>query len=282
VSGALQARIVTALLLVTGLLAALFWLPALGWKFFVAGLAGLAAWEWSGLSGFPRAARAAYAVIVAAATASLAMIAFPSQVAASAQPQVGLIGFGYLLALGFWLLLVPVWLLQKWRLEGWPASGLVGAIVLVPAALAMVHLRESSPLLLLAAMATVWIADIAAYFVGRRFGRRKLAPSVSPGKTWEGALGAAVAVVCYGMLVSAGFGQSGVRGVGGHLLFALLLLLVTAVSIIGDLFESLMKRQAGVKDSGSLLPGHGGVLDRIDSLTSTLPLVGLAALYWPR
>jgi phosphatidate cytidylyltransferase len=125
----------------------------------------------------------------------------------------------------------------------------------------------------------VWVADTAAYFVGSRFGRHKLAPAISPGKTWEGAGGAlagtlAYAVAC-GMLVS----QLKTGIVGG----AWILYLATAaglciLSILGDLFESAAKRQAAVKDSGTLLPGHGGILDRIDSATSTLPL---AALLWP-
>jgi len=123
-------------------------------------------------------------------------------------------------------------------------------------------------------MALVWIADIAAYFTGRAFGRRKLAPQISPGKTWEGAYGATVGVLVYGLAMYGLFAPS--NGVSPLLLVPVLLLL-TAVSIIGDLFESLLKRQAGIKDSSQLLPGHGGILDRIDSLTSTLPLV---TLFW--
>ena len=128
-------------------------------------------------------------------------------------------------------------------------------------------------------MAVVWVADIAAYFTGRAFGRRKLAPSISPGKTWEGAAGAAVAVLAFG------FGVLAMRGAelqGGVAVIAVVLLAWTAVSIVGDLFESLLKRQAGLKDSGNILPGHGGILDRIDSLTSTLPMVALGAVWLAR
>ena len=128
---------------------------------------------------------------------------------------------------------------------------------------------------------TWWVADIAAYFSGRRFGRHKLAPAISPGKTWEGAVGAGVGVLAFGYAVALHGGlalplQAGWPGL------APLLVAYTALSIIGDLFESLLKRQAGLKDSGTLLPGHGGILDRIDSLTSTLPLAGLAALWLAR
>jgi phosphatidate cytidylyltransferase len=128
--------------------------------------------------------------------------------------------------------------------------------------------------LLLAAMALVWVADIAAYFTGRAFGKRKLAPAISPGKTWEGVAGAVVGVMIYGAVVLNFSPLAGNVPLAAPLL-VLLLLVLTAVSVMGDLFESLLKRQAGIKDSSNLLPGHGGVLDRIDALTSTLPLAAL-------
>ena len=152
-------------------------------------------------------------------------------------------------------------------------------MILLPACLAMMQLRAFAPLFLLAVMAAVWMADISAYACGRAFGRRKLAPAISPGKTWEGAAGALGGVLLYGSAVTAAVGRMP-DGTGAWVGFGLALALLTVVSIYGDLFESLAKRQAGVKDSGTTLPGHGGVLDRIDSLTSTLPLVGLAVLLW--
>ena len=122
-------------------------------------------------------------------------------------------------------------------------------------------------------MGIVWVADSAAYFAGHRWGRRKLAPTVSPGKTWEGAAGAAVAVAVYhGLIWNFGFSQ---HMPNLAIPAAVLVAVLFPLSIIGDLFESWIKRQAGVKDSGRLLPGHGGVLDRIDALTSTLPLAAL-------
>ena len=125
-----------------------------------------------------------------------------------------------------------------------------------------------------------WVADTAAYFVGSRFGRRKLAPSVSPGKTWEGAAGAlagalAYAIICAALVPQLEAGIAGGRAWGAYLAAVAVL---CVASIVGDLFESAAKRQAGVKDSGTILPGHGGILDRIDSATSTLPL---AAVLWP-
>ncbi len=121
----------------------------------------------------------------------------------------------------------------------------------------------------------VWIADTAAYFAGRRFGRRKLAPQISPGKTWEGVAGAFAAVLIYGFAVS--FALQPAANAHDRIVMLIFILALTVLSIVGDLFESWIKRGAGAKDSGSLLPGHGGILDRIDSLTAALPF---AALYF--
>ncbi|MEI7429553.1 MAG: CDP-archaeol synthase, partial [Betaproteobacteria bacterium] len=150
-----------------------------------------------------------------------------------------------------------------------------GLVLLLPTWLALIQLKQLGALTLLAIMAIVWLADIAAYFFGRTFGRHKLAPSISPGKTWEGACGGALAVIVYGFILQ--YKLPDIFSNHPVLLFFLLAFL-SALSIIGDLFESLLKRQAGLKDSSNVLPGHGGVLDRIDSLTSTLPLVALAWL----
>jgi len=139
-----------------------------------------------------------------------------------------------------------------------------------------------SPLYLLSVMAIVWVADIGAYFAGKAFGKRKLAPSISPGKSWEGAIGGAIAVL---VLSSASvfstamydtFATHVQRSLGWGGLIAVMLLVVAA-SVVGDLFESMLKRRAGMKDSSNLLPGHGGVLDRIDALVPVLPLATLIA-----
>ncbi|OYW32201.1 MAG: phosphatidate cytidylyltransferase, partial [Methyloversatilis sp. 12-65-5] len=143
-------------------------------------------------------------------------------------------------------------------------------------ALALIQLRAQGLVPLLLLMAVVWIADIAAYFTGRAYGRHKLAPAISPGKTWEGAFGAVIAVQCYGLVIKPLLFAEADMPVWS--VWSVILLLLTAVSIVGDLFESMMKRQAGIKDSSQLLPGHGGVLDRVDSLTATLPLIGFALL----
>jgi len=146
--------------------------------------------------------------------------------------------------------------------------------------LALYDLRGGGPAVLVSAMAIVWVADIAAYFAGRAFGRRKLAPSISPGKSWEGAIAGVLAVAVLGV-VSAEFALlSGalpavLLGHFGVAAAALILALLAGLSVVGDLFESLLKREAGVKDSGTLLPGHGGALDRIDALIPTMPVVAL-------
>ena len=271
----LKTRIITAFVLLGVLLGALFFLPPFGWLAFASLICGGAGWEWGGLARFARAQRATFAVLMGAACFLLG--AFAGLASDVPQPPVGLFGF-YGVSAAFWLAVVPFWLKRKWRLQGNASAMLVGVIVLLPPALAMAHLRTVSPLLLLAVIAAVSVADISAYFTGRAFGRRKLAPEISPGKTWEGAGGAVAGVMVFGFVLALGASLEFARTPLVAGLFPLLAGF-TAVSIIGDLFESLLKRQAGLKDSGTLLPGHGGILDRIDSLTSTLPLVGLAALW---
>lgn len=273
----LKARVVTALLLLAGFLAVLFLLPFYGWLLFAALVAGVGAWEWAGLMKLDASNRRGYASASVALCAGLGWLVF--EIGTGVIRQVGLLSSIYILAAIFWLLAVPFWLKAKWPASARISGLLAGCVVLIPACLALMQLRVFAPLFLLAAMASVWVADISAYICGRAFGRHKLAPAISPGKTWEGAIGAVAGVLIYGSVVAWVAGRMPNTS-GAWVLFALSLVVLTAVSILGDLFESLAKRQAGVKDSGATLPGHGGVLDRIDSLTSTLPLVGLAVLFW--
>lgn len=272
----LRDRVVTAIALLAGLLGAVFLLPASLWLILCAALCGAAAWEWGALARFARPLRLSTALAFAAASTLLGWSAgLGSGHLGGAAALVPL----HALSASFWLLVVPLWLRGKWTLSNPMLASLVGFVVLVPTALAMMQLRTMGPWILLGTMAVVWVADIAAYFCGRAFGRHKLAPAISPGKTWEGAAGAAGAVLLFGFGVLAGLGM---EVSGDALPVAAVLLAWTAVSIVGDLFESLLKRQAGLKDSGSILPGHGGILDRIDSLTSTLPLVALGAVWLAR
>ena len=177
-----------------------------------------------------------------------------------------------LLAVAFWLLVAPLWLLGRWHAPHALVRAAVGVVVLLPTFAALLYLHARGPAVLLGVMAVVWIADTAAYFSGRFFGRHKLAPAISPGKTWEGVAGAFVALALYAAAVSR----------WGALPWLPLFLMVWGLlylSVLGDLFESWIKRVSGMKDSGAMLPGHGGVLDRIDALTSTLP-IATGMLMW--
>ncbi|HEX5392292.1 MAG TPA: phosphatidate cytidylyltransferase [Rhodocyclaceae bacterium] len=261
----LRTRVITALILVSGLLSLLFAAPASWVEIVFALTSGAAAWEWAGLMNGKPVLRVGYGFAVF--LACIAVNVFP---ATSFAPL-------WAVASLFWLLLAPFWLARAWRLVDHAVAGyLLGAFLIVPTWAALVALYSRGPWVLILAMAAIWTADVAAYFTGRAFGKHKLAPSISPGKTREGAYGAVVGVMIYGLLAWPAIGLFAPKGQGGWLVLALILVLVTILSIMGDLFESLLKRQAGIKDSSNLLPGHGGILDRIDSLTSTLPLIALA------
>jgi phosphatidate cytidylyltransferase len=263
----LKTRIVTALFLVAGLSIVLFLLPPAYAGVAFAVVAALAAWEWAGLMRQDGTARVLFALL---------QLVFCWQIQTAMDELSPLLLSAAAL---FWIVGVPLWLRFKWSLAGNDFLGYsIGMILIIPTWVAMVSLYASSPWLLLAAMGLVWVADIGAYFTGRAFGKRKLAPSISPGKTWEGVAGAGVGVLIYGAVILM-FTPVG-KGLGLPVFLLVLMLFgLTAISVIGDLFESLLKRQAGIKDSSQMLPGHGGVLDRIDSLTSTLPVAALI-LYW--
>jgi phosphatidate cytidylyltransferase len=259
----LSHRVLTVSIILPVFLAALFWLPQRAWGALLLVVVLLAAFEWAKLANLVTRARAAFIVLVA--FGCLVMGAVDPQKAGTALLVVGV---------AFWLGAVPLWLSGK--LVATPARiAAAGFIVLVCAWYAL-YLLQANPGRLLALLAIVWVADTAAYFVGRRFGRRKLAPRISPGKTWEGVMGAAAAVGVYyallWLIIAPGFlGEN--RSTDLVLVAA-----VAALSIEGDLFESWMKRRAGVKDSGALLPGHGGILDRIDGVVAVLPLAALVTI----
>lgn len=268
----LKTRVITALALMALLLPSLFYLPQAGWALLIAAFIGIGGWEWGALLGWSANGRLALGIVTALLCAALSLLD-PAAVGATVfAPAQAWVFVTYGLSALFWGIAIPFWLRHKWPLAGVPGL-VVGAVVLIPTWLAMVQLRALAPAVLLAVFAVVWMADIAAYFAGRAFGKHKLAPSISPGKTREGALGAFVGVLLYGLVMRHFF----FADLMAWPLWILVLLVATAVSIVGDLFESLLKRKAGIKDSSSILPGHGGVLDRIDSLTSTLPVV---ALFW--
>ncbi len=271
----LKTRVITALVLLVCFLAALFWLSALGWAVFVGLLVVPAAWEWGRLMKLARPGCIAYVVLIVILCALLYALTQTADSRQAALTQSAV----YAVACLFWLVLVPLWLPRQRQRERQGVAALAGLIVLVPTWFAMIQLRKFDPMLLLMLMAVAWVSDIAAYFAGRKFGRHKLAPAISPGKTWEGVAGAVLAVTLYAALWSSVWTsqfppllRSAPFGAFGMLLF---LWLLTAIGIYGDLFESALKRRAQVKDSGTLLPGHGGVLDRIDALTAVLPVAAL-------
>ena len=265
-SSTLRARIVTALAL-----AALVVIVLLHLELWVAtGLIWIAilaaGWEWAGFVQLTsRPARLGYA-------AGIVLVFAGAEILARDPARLELL----LRAAAAWWLVAFIWLAMRAQAGGRLAAGVVGFLVLVPAGLGLAHLvalRPHGQVLVLYLLVLIAAADVGAYFGGRAFGRRKLAPHVSPGKTWEG--------FAAGMLAAA------VVAGAGALMFDVpfwpwlfLCELVALVSVVGDLTESMFKRHVGLKDSGSLLPGHGGVLDRIDSLTAAAPtfLLGLMAL----
>jgi len=265
-------RIATAGVLLGLFVSALYLLPNAWWTALL--LAGLlaASWEWTALAGMKGGARWVFAAIVLASALGIWLIV------STAAPADGRPASAEILIYGvsgvFWLFIAVPWLVRAWPARSLLLLAATGWILLVPTWLALSRLQPE-PGRLLAVMGIIWLADIAAYFTGRAWGRHKMAPGISPGKTWEGVAGAVVAVaVYYVALGNVARDWTGLQSAGGAALFAGVMLM----SVVGDLFESWIKRQAGMKDSGTLLPGHGGILDRIDSMTSSLPL---AALFLP-
>ena len=261
-----RTRIATAVVLLVAFGADLFLAPLDVFALVLGLIVAASAWEWSRLAGLRNEhAQTAYGALVG--LAGLICLYLPQSEA--------FVRWVMLAGLLFWLTvpaafyLVPV-LPRIERAD--PLLLSAGAVLFIVAALAMQYLHSqaphASPFLLLYALSIVWLMDIGAYFSGRRFGRRKLAPSISPNKSWEGVWGGAAvtALVCLVVLVAVDWPARDVWRV------ALATVLAAAASVVGDLYESRIKRAAGKKDSSRLLPGHGGVLDRIDGVLAALPL----------
>ncbi|NOY62238.1 MAG: phosphatidate cytidylyltransferase [Gammaproteobacteria bacterium] len=275
----LKQRLITASILIPLVVWGIFSLSnaTFAWILAVIVLAG--AMEWAALIGLTQPLqRALYAALVALCMAVAFLL---SKVSGGAL-------FGVLLPALLWWLVALGWLARSDGARNPAVANRamgrallidcgVGIVLLVPAWLALVllHGMDGGPGYLLFLMVMIWAADSGAYFSGRRWGRSKLAPSISPGKTWEGVAGGLALVTLLALL---GGGMLFGFSIGGLLLFLPLCLLVVLFSVAGDLFESMFKRRIGVKDSGRLLPGHGGVLDRIDSLTAAAPLFLLVLL----
>ena len=261
----LRQRVLTAVVLGLGALAAIFWLPTPAFATVTAGVVLAGGWEWSRLAGWTDAAhRWVFLLVLAAVLGAAALLVHRGGLA--------LVLFAGAL---WWLAALGLVLRYERSGTGLPASAglraLAGLLTLVPAWVALVALHgqgAGGPAWVFFLAALVWLADIGAYFAGRRWGRRRLAVRVSPAKSWEGVVGGTLAALAWTLTAALVAGLPPARWP------ALLLVAAgtVAASVLGDLTESLFKREAGVKDSGDLLPGHGGVLDRIDSLTAAAPV----------
>ena len=259
----LRQRIITAAWLAPLALVGLFGLEGAGFGLFTAAVVLLAGWEWANLAGIASPARRLWPV---AGLAVLIALCWASGAAEASWP-LWLGALGWLVNL-YWVTAYPD------RLAQWQSSGMrlaMGLWVLLPAWVGFNVLRESGAVWLLFVLLLVWGADIGAYFVGKAFGRRKLAPAVSPGKTREGVAGGLAVTAALAIVFAVWQGL----GLASGLALLAATLVVTLASVLGDLLESMLKRHRGIKDSSRLLPGHGGVLDRIDSLTAAVPLFAL-------
>lgn len=261
----LKQRILTALILIPLALAILFLLPISSFRFFTAFIALAGAWEWCNLMGVKRTAwRLFYCALLAVLFYAASFI----------------VDF-YLLATAFfwWLTALILVLLYPYGSGIWGKSillrSLMGIVVLVPcwAAINIIRAQDDGVYALLFLFVLIWGADSAAYFVGKKWGKHKLAPQVSPGKSWQGFIGAllfSLLIALLALWLSKTPALLWPWAIG-------LSLLTVAFSVVGDLFESMLKRQVGLKDSSRLLPGHGGLLDRIDSLTAAAPIFAFGA-----
>lgn len=262
----LKQRILTAVPLAVLVLWGIFTQPAEIIFYALLLVITIAGWEWARLSGVLNPfARALYALFIVT-------LSYLSNQWVTQYPQMlhSILSFSVV----FWLF-ASYYMFNKGprglqSSVSW-AKLLLGVLVLLPPIMALVYLREQSHLWLLYGMSIVWVADIGAYFSGKRFGKTKLAVHLSPGKTKEGLYGAVFLTAVYSYLASLFFGLSPVTS----LMLMIITVLATYISVAGDLFFSLLKREQGLKDTGSILPGHGGILDRVDSLMSSAPFLAL-------
>lgn len=269
----LKQRVITALLIALVFLGVLFLAPALIFKGFAAVVVMAAAWEWANFCGYSSSAqRAGYVTFM---TVIAAVLGWLIQQQWLSMQQL-------LMASAAWWAIALLWV------QGYPASrilwqaplirAIMGGLVLLPTWFSLATLRDMTDgaLWILAAVLIVAAADIGAYFSGRRWGRRKLAPSVSPAKSWEGVVGGVIAATLTFGVFLAFLGSSPLQ-------WLVLIAIPTAlISVLGDLLESMLKRHRGIKDSGHMLPGHGGVMDRVDGMAAAVPIFTLALLLMTR
>ena len=273
----IKQRVITALILAPLMIIGIFLLPLKQFAFFIAAIATLGAWEWANIAGYERRwGRIAYAVAVF-------VCLYLSARALSMYPELLI----YFLIIGtlWWALAFLLVRSYPGGTQIWharPIRALLGLCVLVPMWVGFMHLKQQphSSLLIVLVMLIIWGADTGAYFAGKRWGKAKLAPNVSPGKSWAGFWGG----FATSLMVGAVFGLCvdlwlQPMRVSDYLQLLIIAGVTMVVSVLGDLVESMMKRHRGIKDSSSLLPGHGGVLDRIDSMAAAVPVFALCILW---
>jgi phosphatidate cytidylyltransferase len=271
----LKQRVVTAICLTLAFLVSLLWLPTIAFSLFVAMFLLVAAWEWANLSSFSRMyQKLIYCICSALFTVSLGEYLGLMFSDVIKQEKV----------LPIFVVATTWWAVALLWVQGYPSSAVLwgnqwvravmGLFVLIPSGLALMFLHQQphGTWLILMVVAIVASADIGAYFFGRTFGQRKLAQAVSPGKSWEGVLGGLLACSVLALVVA------WIVDIQLWLMLLAIVLPTALVSVLGDLLESMVKRHCGVKDSGSILPGHGGVLDRLDGFTAALPIFVLAVI----
>ncbi|MEH6367993.1 MAG: phosphatidate cytidylyltransferase [Pseudomonas marincola] len=263
----LKQRIITALILLPIALGGFFLLEGGAFALFIGAVVTLGGWEWARLAGFPAQWQR---VLFAALVAVLLLGLYHAPILATPVLLLGVLWWCVATALVLKFPQSAVYWAPAWRRIA------IGLLILLPAWQGLVLFKQwpQANWLILAVMVLVWAADIGAYFSGKAFGKRKLAPAVSPGKSWEGMIGG----MCTCLLITLITGIVQGWSTGNTVLALLGAGIVVAVSVVGDLTESMFKRESGIKDSSNLLPGHGGVLDRIDSLTAAIPVFALLLL----
>jgi phosphatidate cytidylyltransferase len=284
----LKQRIITALILAPLALFAILYLPLFSFEVMIALVVGLGAWEWSSMSGMTRAiTKSAYAILVVLICLILSFI-LPTDLIWFQGQLNSLYTYILTVAAIWWVVSFAMILAYPNYSSIWYTSkmlrGIFGILTLIPTWVAVVSLRTSlydvdpyyGASLIFYVLGIVWAADIGAFFVGVKFGKHKLRPEVSPGKTLEGLMGgvfASSAIIAFAAMHY----QVDPSRIWLHILVGAL---TVGVSALGDLNESMFKRCAGIKDSGTLLPGHGGIMDRIDSLTAAFPVFAFCYVMW--
>ena len=264
----LKSRVITALIIAPLTLGAVFFMPGPWFAVFMGLIVLMGAWEWTCMMRLMHTSqRMAYVLSVLLALVVTGKYLLPYQTVI------------FSVAAVWWLFATALVIRYPRATRSWRnrfSKGLVGMLVLVPTWLAMVqvHQMESGSWLIMYLFLLVWGADTGAYFAGKRYGKRKLMPRVSPAKSWAGVGGAVVTVLLVSFFAKPYFDFASHTALGIYLLA----LLVLFASVVGDLLESMFKRHCGIKDSGNILPGHGGIMDRIDSLTAAAPVFALCLI----